>query len=52
MAGAGEITDGKTTVDENSNLLISPRELKVSFVLVPTGQIDVIKGFINLKTSI
>ena len=52
MAAAGEITDGKTTVDENSNLLIVPRELKVSFVCVPTGQIDEIKGFINLKTSI
>lgn len=52
MAAAGEITDGKTTVDEKSNLLIAPRELKVSFVLVPTGQIDEIKGVINLKTSI
>lgn len=52
MAAAGEITDGKTTVDENSNLLIAPRELKMSFVCVPTGQIDNIKGYINLKTSI
>ena len=52
MAAAGEITDGKTTVDPASDLLISPRVLKVSFVIVPTGQIDEIKGIINLKTSI
>ena len=52
MAAEGKITAGKTTVDPNSDLLISPRELKVSFVLVPTGQIDEIKGTINLKTSI
>ena len=52
MAAEGLITAGKTTVDPNSDLLISPRELKVSFVLVPTGQIDEIKGTINLKTSI
>lgn len=52
MAAEGLITAGKTTVDPDSDLLISPRELKVSFVLVPTGQIDEIKGTINLKTSI
>lgn len=52
MAAEGLITAGKTTVDPNSDLLISPRELKVSFVLVPTGQIDEIKGTINLKTNI
>lgn len=52
MAAEGLITAGKTTVDSESNLLISPRELHVSFVIVPTGQIDEIKGFINLKTSI
>ncbi|MCQ2319457.1 MAG: DUF2586 family protein [Bacteroidales bacterium] len=52
MASSGEITQGKTTTDPNSNLLVMPRELKVSFVIVPTGQIDVIKGTINLKTSI
>ena len=52
MAAEGLITAGKTTVDPNSDLLISPRELKVSFVLVPTGQIDEIKGTINIKTSI
>ena len=52
MAAEGLITAGKSTVDPESDLLISPRELKVSFVLVPTGQIDEIKGTINLKTSI
>lgn len=52
MASAGEITKGKTTTDPDSNLLVMPRELKVSFVIVPTGQIDEIKGTINLKTSI
>lgn len=52
MIAKGLISDGKTTVDANSNLLISPRELNVSFVIVPMGQIDEIKGVINLKTSI
>ena len=52
MIAKGEISDGKTTVDPDSNLLISPRELNVSFVIVPTGQIDEFKGTINLKTSI
>lgn len=52
MAGKGLISNGKTTVDGESNLLVSPRVLKVQFVIVPTGQIDEIKGTINLKTSI
>lgn len=52
MLKANEISFGKTTVDAKSNLLIPPRELKVSFVIVPTGQVDVIKGTINLKTSV
>lgn len=52
MIAKGQISDGKTTVDANSNLTISPRELNVSFVIVPMGQIDEIKGVINLKTSI
>jgi hypothetical protein len=52
MIQEGLISAGKTTVDATSNLLVSPRELKVSFVIVPTGQIDEIKGVINLKTSI
>lgn len=52
MASKGEITAGKTTVDADSDLLITPRVMKVAFVIVPTGQIDEIKGTINLKTSI
>ncbi|MGP1514462.1 MAG: DUF2586 family protein [Bacteroidales bacterium] len=52
MAAEGLITSGKTTVDKDSDLLISPRVLKVAFVIVPMGQIDEIKGTINLKTSI
>lgn len=52
MKAEGLITEGKTKVDENSDLLISPRVLKVSFVVVPMGQIDEIRGTINLKTSI
>lgn len=52
MEAAGEITSGKTYIDPDSNLLITPRVLKVSFVVVPTGCIDEIKGTINLKTSL
>lgn len=52
MVASGEIASGKTTIDPASNLLVSPRVLKVSFVVVPTGQIDEIKGTINLKTSL
>ena len=52
MVQDGIISEGRTTVDASSNLLIAPRELKVSFVIVPTGQIDEIVGTINLKTNI
>lgn len=52
MQTEAEITQGKTTVDASSNLLIEPRELKVGFVVVPTGQVNAIKGTINLKTSV
>lgn len=52
MAKAGEITDGATTVDPNSNLLSGNKELLVSFTVVPTASIDKIKATINLKTSI
>jgi len=47
----GEISYGKTTVDATSNLLVAPKELKCSFVVVPQGQIGIIQGTINLKTS-
>ena len=52
MVAAGIITAGKTTVNADSNLLVSPRELEVSFVIVPTGCIEEIKGTINLKTNL
>lgn len=52
MIAQGQISAGRTTVDANSDLLVSPRELKVSFVVVPTGCIDEIKGTINLKTNL
>ncbi len=52
MATRGEISGGTTTVDANSNLLVSPRELKVSFAIVPVGQVGEITGFINLKTNL
>ncbi len=52
MEANGEISRGKTTVDANSDLLSIPRVLNVSFVVVPTGQIDEIKGTINLKTTL
>ncbi|MBP1630868.1 MAG: hypothetical protein H6Q15_1761 [Bacteroidetes bacterium] len=52
MEGAGEISTGKTYIDANSNLTIIPRILNVSFVFVPTGQIDEIRGTIKIKTSI
>lgn len=52
MMASGTITAGKTTVDADSDLLTTPRVLKVSFVVVPTGCIDEIKGTINLKTNI
>ncbi len=52
MISAGLITAGKTTVNADSNLMITPRVLEVSFVVVPTGCIDEIKGTINLKTNL
>jgi hypothetical protein len=52
MAGAGEISGGETTVDATSDLLTGDKQLKVSFVIVPTGTIGEISGTINLKTSI
>ena len=52
MLKNAEITYGKTYVDKNSNLLTPPHELKVSFEVVPTGIVGVIRGTINLKTKI
>ena len=52
MAGRGEISGGETIVDPTSDLLIGDKELKVSFIVVPTGTIGEIAGTINLKTSL
>jgi hypothetical protein len=46
------ISYGKTYVDPNSDLLTPPKELKISFKIVPTGQIYVISGNINLTKTI
>lgn len=47
----GEVSYAKTKVDGSSNLLVAPKELKCSFVVIPQGQVGVITGTINLKTS-
>lgn len=52
MIAAGEISGGKTTVDATSNLLSGTKELKMGFVIVPTGTINEITGSINLKTTL
>ncbi|MCR4559019.1 MAG: DUF2586 family protein [Bacteroidales bacterium] len=52
MIASGLITAGKTTVNADSDLLTEPRVLEVSFVIVPMGCIDEIKGTINLKTNL
>ena len=52
MERAGEISGGKTVVDATSHLLVPPKELRIGFTLQPTGTVDVIKGTINLKTTI
>lgn len=52
MANAGEISDGKTIVDPNSQLLSGDKALLVSFELVPTATIEKIKGTITLKTTL
>lgn len=51
MEKRGEITYGKTSVDKDSDLIVS-KELKVSFVAIPKGSIGEIKGTINLKTQV
>jgi hypothetical protein len=44
-----EISDGETTVDPNSDIIVD-KELKLSFVFIPYGTIATIKGTSNLKT--
>lgn len=52
MFNDGEISDGKSTVDPQSQLLSGDRELRVSFTIVPTATIGKIKGTLNLKTTV
>lgn len=49
MLSRGEITYGKTYINEDSDLLVE-RVLKVNYKIVPKGVIGEIKGTINLKT--
>lgn len=51
MASAGLISEGKTIVDPNSDL-VGNKILDVQFTVVPTGTINELIGTINLKTSI
>lgn len=52
MFKAGEISDGKSTVDPLSQLLSGDKELRVSFTVVPTATIGKIRGTLNLKTTV
>lgn len=52
MELAKEISGGKTTVDPDSNIVTGDRNLGVTFEQVPTGQINALKGKINLKTKL
>lgn len=50
MKNAVEISNGKTTVDPDSDLLVA-KELKVSFNVQPTGVLGYLNGTINLKST-
>lgn len=50
MKNAVEISQGKTIVDPDSDLLIA-KELKVSFNVQPTGNLGFLNGTINLKAK-
>jgi len=50
MAGKGFISDGDTSTDANSDLLIE-KVLNIQFGVVPTGCVNEIKGTINLKSK-
>lgn len=52
MDAAGEISGGRTIVDPNSDLQTAPRALNVDYELVPTVSIGVIRGSLNVKTSL
>ena len=51
MKRNGEITYGKTTVDPSSDLIIE-KNLVITYVMVPRGNIGEIKGTINFKTQV
>lgn len=51
MISRKEISNGKTIVDPNSDLIIA-KKLQVKFIIVPYGSINEIKGTINLKTNL
>lgn len=51
MKRNGEITFGKTTVDPSSDLIIE-KNLVITYVMVPRGNIGEIKGTINFKTQV
>jgi hypothetical protein len=50
LAKKGLISQGTTTVDKDSDLLVA-KELKVGFAVIPTGSVNVINGTINLKNQ-
>lgn len=52
MAGEGFISDGKTFINKDSDLITPPKSLLVSFKLVPTAILDNVTGTINLVKSI
>lgn len=51
MVKNGEISYGKAYVDPESDLIVE-KQLKISFVIVPRGNIGEIKGTINFKTQV
>lgn len=50
FAGKGLISDGETSTDANSDLLVE-KVLNVQFGVIPTGCVNEIKGTINLKSN-
>ncbi|MCT4613591.1 MAG: DUF2586 family protein [Marinifilaceae bacterium] len=52
MENAGEISEGKTSIDSNSDLLSGEKALIASFTVVPYGTINKISGTINLKNKL
>ena len=51
LVASGLISQGKTTVDPDSDLL-GAKKLNVQFSVVPTGTINELVGTINLKTTL